>query len=101
MSSKYTCNHNGSCVACDSSELQSEFCLANGYKQPLTCTWLADTPQEYKDKHQLPAFTGCDNLHDLEKRAFLRNHLTFVVLGFIAFGIYAWRRKRLYEYQSV
>ncbi|PIA15362.1 hypothetical protein COEREDRAFT_82110 [Coemansia reversa NRRL 1564] len=94
--SKYTCEPQGLCIACDSTESWLEYCQENGYKQPVECEWNKDVEKEYKDKHSLPRFVTCSNLDDFEHRAFLRNHLAFIILGCIAFAVYIWRRKRLY-----
>ncbi|KAJ2156315.1 hypothetical protein GGF46_005271 [Coemansia sp. RSA 552] len=88
---EYTCTPQGLCIQCNEGDPQA--LCANGYKQKVDCAWNNDA--DHKGT-VLPEFQPCASLDGLEKRAFFRNHLTFVILGFLAFAVFVWRRKRVF-----
>ncbi|KAJ2686896.1 hypothetical protein H4R19_006675 [Coemansia spiralis] len=94
MANDYTCTPHGECIPCTAAEGAADYCRANGYKQAADCQWNAGMPKERQG--ELPQFVECAGVGDLERRAFFRNHLLFIVLGLAAFGLYVWRRRRIF-----
>lgn len=57
----------GACIACDSDEMESTFCVANGYKQKLQCTEIkspkgAANPAAKDDAATTVEWAPCDNI---------------------------------------
>ncbi|KAJ2808288.1 hypothetical protein H4R21_000120 [Coemansia helicoidea] len=97
----HTCAARGECIACAAAELQADYCRESGFKQAAECSWNPGVPKERQDAHALPQFVACTRIADMERRAFFRNHFVFVALGLVAFGLYVWRRRRIYAGAAV